>query len=116
MTAALKASTATQAVDHKVEFAMCALSVEYFVRTYCQIKDDAEWMAFDLWREQAELLDDFTAHDQVAVLKARQLGLSWLALSWLLWIMVTRPGSTVLIVSLREEEAQALLGDRLQGM
>jgi len=116
VTAALKTSTTPPAVDVAREIARCAVSVEYFVRHYCQIKDDAEWMAFDLWREQAELLDDFTAHDQVAVLKARQLGLSWLALSWLLWIMVTRPGSTVLIVSLREEEAQALLGDRLQGM
>ena len=49
------------------------------------------------------------------ILKARQLGLSWLALAYALWKLVFGAPATVLLFSLREDEAVELLG-RLKGM
>ena len=49
------------------------------------------------------------------ILKARQLGLTWLAIAYALWTLIFQPGSTVLLFSRRDEEATALL-DRMHGM
>ena len=43
---------------------------------------------------------------KLVVLKARQLGISWLSLSYALWLMLFHPPATVLLFSLREEESQ----------
>jgi len=50
------------------------------------------------------------------VLKARQLGLSWLALAYYLHRILFRPAYTLLIFSQRETEAIDLLDFRLKGM
>ena len=52
---------------------------------------------------------------KLVVLKARQLGISWLSLAYALWLMLFRAPSTVLLFSLREAEAKELLW-RLRGM
>ena len=52
---------------------------------------------------------------KLVVLKARQLGISWLSLSYALWLMLFHPPATVLLFSLREEESKELLW-RLRGM
>jgi hypothetical protein len=49
------------------------------------------------------------------VLKARQLGLTWLALAFALWHVLLRPIATVLLFSRRDDEATDLLA-RLKGM
>ena len=51
----------------------------------------------------------------VAILKARQLGLTWLCIAYALWLMIFRPGSTILLFSRRDDEAKELLS-RLVGM
>lgn len=51
----------------------------------------------------------------VIVLKARQLGLTWLAVGYLLWQLVFRPGTVALLYSRRQDEAEDLL-ERLRGM
>lgn len=50
------------------------------------------------------------------VLKARQLGMSWLALGYALWLMIFWPAATVLLFSKRDDEAVHLLDFRLAGM
>lgn len=64
---------------------------------------------FRLWDFQREVLDDFETHQQVIVLKARQLGLSWLALAYALWLVTCNQGVTVLILNQGLREATDLL-------
>jgi hypothetical protein len=72
------------------------------------------WIPFRLWDAQAETLGVFTRERNIIILKARQLGLSWLALCYLLWQMIFHPAVTVLIFSKRDDEAVALLTERLK--
>jgi hypothetical protein len=55
------------------------------------------------------------ASPQVIILKARQLGLTWLAVCKALWMMLFRQGSGVLLFSRREDEAGELL-ERMRGV
>jgi hypothetical protein len=52
----------------------------------------------------------------VVILKARQLGLTWLAVAFSLWLLLFHPIATVLLFSRRDDEAVDLLAVRLKGM
>lgn len=75
-----------------------------------------EWLRFTLWPAQREVLLALEQHRLTIILKARQLGLSWLAVGWALWIMLFRPAATTLFFSQRDPEATHLLAFRLHGM
>lgn len=105
----------------EIEFAKCALSPAYFVHTYCWIYDTDSgsnaWIPFHLWTEQIEVLRAIHELQKVIVLKARQLGLTWLCLAYALWQMIFKPIATILIFSKRDDEAVYLAGsERLRGM
>jgi hypothetical protein len=88
-----------------------------FVREWVYIYDatGAGWVKFDLWPAQAATLATMAHSKKLVVLKARQLGISWLALAYALWLMVFQSPATILLFSLREEEAKELLW-RLRGV
>jgi hypothetical protein len=67
------------------------------------------------WHWQRELLDEWLAYDRWVGLKARQIGVTWLAAGLALQRMVTKPGIRVLIVSTNEGEAQKVIA-RIWGM
>ena len=100
------------------EVARCYRSAIYFINNYCQIEDpiQGEWIPFKLWPEQRTTLDTIFTNLLVIILKARQLGLTWLVLGYGLWLMLFRPSATVLLFSRRDTEAVYLLDDRLKGM
>lgn len=103
----------------QIETIRCAASPLYFVLHYSQIYDNEtkRWIPFELWREQVDALFMFHENQKVIALKARQLGMSWLALAYALWQMLFEPIATVLIFSKDETSAIYLLGDeRLRGM
>lgn len=95
----------------------CKANVTYFIGQYCHIYNATErdWVRFALWPAQRDILDDFTTALFSLVLKARQLGLSWLTLCYALWLMRFHPAVAVLIFSKRDEEAIELL-ERLKGI
>lgn len=101
----------------RIEWLKCEQSVVYFVREYVKIYNATEqsWMGFDLWSAQAQTLDRLVDDRMLVMLKARQLGMSWLCLAYALWVLIFRGPSTVLLFSLREAEAVELLG-RLKEM
>ena len=101
-----------------LEVAKCLRSPAYFIGTYCQIYDatTGEWVPFGLWPEQKQTLLTILKNLLVVILKARQLGLTWLVLGFALWLMLFRPAATVLLFSRRDDEAVHLLDDRLKGM
>jgi hypothetical protein len=74
------------------------------------------WLRLDLWPAQVEVLELLRANRLTCVLKARQLGLSWLVIGFSLWLMLFRPAATVLLFSKRDDEAVHLLSYRLRGM
>ncbi len=74
-----------------------------------------DWIKFDLWPAQAETLGAMAGSRKLVILKARQLGISWLSLSYALWLMLFQSPATILLFCLREEESKELLW-RLRGM
>jgi len=77
--------------------------------------DGAPWVPFEPWPMQEQVLGQMASKNRLLILKARQLGLTWLALIKALHRLVFYPGSRVLVLSLREDEAVAALR-RLAGM
>jgi hypothetical protein len=102
----------------KVEWLKCSWAPAYFVTTYVKIYDAivGGWVPFLLWPAQLTVLDDLLDNRLVVILKARQVGLTWLVLAFALWLMLFRPAVTVLIFSRRDNEAVYLLVDRLKEM
>src|SRR5262249_58433673 len=92
----------------------------YFCAPYCHILSDrgqgGDWVPFHLWPEQRRVAGLLQENRLVVVLKARQLGLTWLVLAFGLWLMLFYPVATVLLFSRRDEEATDLLAVRLRGL
>lgn len=105
--------------DERQEWLKCRQSCVYFIYTYCQIYDatSSMWIPFLLWPGQVRTLDTIVNNRLVVILKARQLGLTWLCLSFILWKMLFHPAFTAVVFSRRETEAIYLLGtQRLRGI
>jgi len=54
---------------------------------------------FALWPTQRDALASIASENQMIILKARQLGLSWLVVSYALWLCLFHPGRSVLVFS-----------------
>lgn len=100
-----------------VAAAQCRRSPLRFLKDHVRVYDASarQWLPFDLWPAQVETLHVLEHQRQVVILKARQLGFTWLTLGWCLWNMLMRPAATILLFSQREDEAMELL-HRLKGM
>lgn len=66
-------------------------------------------MPFRLWPAQVQVLWALMTTRLVIILKARQLGMSWLCCWYALWLCVFQPGKTVLLFSKGQDEANELL-------
>lgn len=93
------------------------MSLNDFVAGHVQIYDplSESWIPFQLWDFQVTTLAAIDEHRLTVILKARQLGLSWLCLAYILWRMIYRPAANVLLFSRRQDEAHHML-ERLRGM
>ena len=94
------------------EIAYCRDHVEYFFDHYARIEDrDSEEVVvpFKLWKEQREALRSIHEHRLNIILKARQLGITWLALNYAAWSIATTPGSVVVALSKTEEDGKELI-------
>lgn len=98
-----------------VEYAKCAADCAYFIDSYGVI-DDAQGhgdgggtMPFRLWPAQIDLAWALMTERRVLILKARQLGISWLCCAYALWLCLFAPGKVVLLFSQGEVEALELL-------
>lgn len=102
----------------KIEWLKCSENPTYFINEYCYIYNatDRDWIPFDLWAAQHRTLADLMDNRLIIILKARQLGLSWLVLCYSLWVMLFQPAATILLFSKRDEEAIELLSFRLKGI
>ena len=93
------------------EIHKCRKSPAYFLDTYVYIYDavSGEWVPFRLWPAQIETVETIAVNRLMVILKARQLGLTWLVLGFALWLILFHPAATVLLFSRRDDEATDLL-------
>ena len=70
----------------RTEWLKCKRSFAYFVDTYCQIYDATEgtWIPFKLWPGQLTVAKQLETELLNIILKARQLGMTWLYLCYAL--------------------------------
>lgn len=83
----------------------------YFVETYVHIENKAAdelIVPFKLWDGQKTTLESIRRHRLNCILKARQLGITWLALAYAVWVMLN-PGKTVIALSQTETYAKELV-------
>jgi hypothetical protein len=95
--------------------AMSELDLAFFTDEMCEI-DDAQGagdgggtMPFRLWPAQIGVLWDFFTQRLILILKARQLGISWLSCAFALWLCLFHPGKLVLLFSKGQGDANELL-------
>lgn len=84
----------------------------YFIQDFCKIEDrDSAELAvpFVLWDKQRESLRQFQEERLNIVLKARQLGLTWLVICFIAWNLLTKEGFAIVALSRTEDEAKELV-------
>jgi len=108
----------TDELAQATEWARCAASPLYFIGAYGWVFNATEqaWLPFALWPAQAWVVVMLLRYRLVVMCKARQLGMTWLVLGYVLWLMIFRPGTVVGIFSRTETDAGELLDFRLKGM
>jgi hypothetical protein len=100
--------------EKQIEAAACESSFTYFLANYIWILDpNLGKIKFELWPVHSDLADFIVENDRIIILKARQLGVSWLLAAYALWKTSFREGANVLMLSKREDEARALLSKSL---
>ncbi len=97
------------------EMLRCRADPFYFIQKYIKIDDAQDQsgeigvMPFHLWPAQQDLLKSIIDERMLLILKARQLGISWLCCSYALWLCLFKPGRLVLIFSKSQDEANEML-------
>lgn len=83
---------------------------DYFAERYCWIedKDTGRAIPFRLWEKQRQALREIHEHKFNVILKARQMGITWMVLAYALYTMMTGEGRTVAALSRTEVEAKEL--------
>lgn len=83
----------------------------YFIENFVHIEDrDSPELAipFTLWPKQAAALAKMLINRLLILLKARQLGITWLVLAYATWKMLFNIGFAVVALSKREGDAKEL--------
>jgi hypothetical protein len=104
-------------VDEAAEYSACECHPGYFVHTYGVIDNAQEdgseasdaRMPFHLWPAQWPVMETIWAERQVVILKARQLGISWVVCGYVLWRCLFLPGQVGLLFSKGQKEANELI-------
>ena len=87
-------------------------NLPYYISEYVHIedKDTPEVVVpFRLWPAQESALQSIHSHRLNIILKARQLGVTWLALAYASWCLLCNPGWLVIALSRTEDEAKELV-------
>lgn len=96
----------------KEEFEYCSKNLVYFASNYCYFedKDDPEVVVhFRPWKEQVEALESIRDNRLNLFLKARQIGITWVALVYSAWDLLFHAGHTAIALSKTEEDAFELV-------
>ena len=95
-------------LDQEQEIFVCSKDQWHWIRNYCYILDPQQApgiLKWADWLHQHQLLDIIAQNDRVIILKARQIGVSWLLAAIALHTALFTPASNILIFSRGEREA-----------
>lgn len=85
----------------------------YLVNGYGHVQPpEGEPIPFRMWDEQEDVLDAFIDEAITVILKARQLGLTWIALHYAVWLLAFAqhtPRARILLLSKTLDDAKKLL-------
>jgi len=109
-----------EVMERAVEYERCVYGFEHFVDAHCFIQDrkpggSSEAVPFKLWPGQKQVVSLILRATYLAVLKARQLGLTWLVAAYVLWRAMFRYHELVIVISAKEDLAIEFL-DRVKFM
>ena len=96
----------------QVEKERCKRDPFYFINNYVKIEDrDVEGIVipFNLWESQTPVLNALTNERLVQVMKANQLGLTWLIIAYATWRMIFNSGYSVKAISETEIKAKEIV-------
>lgn len=95
------------------EFEYCKEHLNYFIENYIFIEDPDNQenilQQFKLWDKQKEVLESIDNNRLNIILKARQLGVTWLTLAYSLHCMLFNTGQLIIALSKTEEDAKELI-------
>lgn len=96
------------AIDLKYQIEECRKvwhSFLYFLNEYVWIenKETKAAMKLKLWPSQAKIISEITGCLLLIILKARQLGLTWLTAAYVLWRSIKHPLHLTVIISVNED-------------
>lgn len=112
---------ADELVDQEAEFRVCRMDPAYFIDHFGVIDNVQDFdgpegsvgeMAttpFRLWPDQVPLFDDLEHTRQLLILKARQLGISWVVCGYILWLCGFTRGRFVQVFSKGQREADEMI-------
>ena len=112
---AIKSKAADSDRLNNPEFIKCRDDAAYFINNYCIIDDTQEIggqsgvMPFRLWDDQLTTLRTIENKRKIIILKARQLGISWLVCAYVLWFLMFHSGKLALMFSKTEDDAKELI-------
>ena len=112
---AIKSKAADSDRLNNPEFIKCRDDAAYFINNYCIIDDTQEIggqsgvMPFRLWDDQLTTLRTIENKRKIVILKARQLGISWLVCAYVLWFLMFHSGKLALMFSKTEDDAKELI-------
>ncbi len=90
----------------------CRSQPEYFIETYVKIesKEPGQFVrAFEMWPKQKEALRSMHEHRLNVILKARQLGITWLALAYAVYLGLLWENRLIICLSKTEDGAKELI-------
>lgn len=96
----------------RAEFEYCRGDVVYWANNYCVIEDKDSpdiIIPFKGWDAQNQTLRDFDTYRLNLILKARQMGITWISLYYCLHDLIFNLGHTVVALSKTEEDAKELV-------
>lgn len=107
-------------LEHFDEYERCFDGFEYFVDTWCCIQDrksggGTETVPFKLWPGQKQVVSLILTTVFLVILKARQLGLTWLVAAYVLWRAIFHYNELIIVISAKEDLAIEFL-DRVKFM
>jgi len=99
------------------EIGRCSDDFMHWVCNYAWIEDKERGgqVKFELWESQRDILSTFLGGRYVMILKARQLGLTWLTAAYCLWMAIFRVNQLIVVISEKETLAIQFL-DRVKFM
>lgn len=97
-------------IDFKKEFLECKRNPIYFIENYCYINHPTQGaIKFKLYDIQKKFIEEFLKRDYIIVNKSRQVGMTTLMSSIVLWKAIFFENQKIIILSVKDQKAKQFL-------